>query len=126
MEEKDIRILVVDDVPAMRRIIRGMLHGLGYSKIEEAENGLSALEKLKSAPFDLVITDWNMPVMGGSEFLRSVREDPELRALAVLVVTAEKDNLGESLKNGADGCLLKPFDAAMLAEGIGRVMKKRG
>ncbi len=125
MDRKGLRILVVDDLPAMRRLIRGMLKGLGYSAVDEAGDGLDALKRLKSARYDIVISDWNMPVMDGREFLRSVRDDASFEALVFVVVTAEKGNLDDILACGADACLPKPFDAAMLSEAIAEAVEKR-
>ncbi len=95
LPDTGIRILVVDDMATMRRIIKGLLNQLGYKNIEEAEDGKVAFQKLKSQDFDFVITDWNMPNMTGLELVQEIRKDPELKDLPVLMVTAEakKENV---------------------------------
>ncbi|HTR00599.1 MAG TPA: response regulator, partial [Candidatus Acidoferrum sp.] len=87
---KDMRILVVDDHGSMRRIVRRSLEELGLRNIEEAEDGAQAFGLLRTLPFDFVITDRHMPHMDGIELLRTIRADPTLAALPVLLVTAEQ------------------------------------
>ena len=84
-----IRFLVVDDFSTMRRIIKNFLNDLGYTNILEADDGKTALPKLKAGEVDFLITDWNMPGMQGLELLRLVRGDPAMKKLPVLMVTAE-------------------------------------
>jgi two-component system chemotaxis response regulator CheY len=121
----DIRILVVDDMSTMRRIIRTILNQLGYSNIEEAENGKQALAKLKSEKFDFVITDWNMPEMDGLTLVKQIRSDPELKHLPVLMVTAEakKENVLEALKAGVNNYIVKPFTPEVLKEKMEKIFK---
>jgi len=89
MPDKDLRILVVDDFPTMRRIVRGLLSELGYNNITEAEDGQDALGVLRNKPIDFVVTDWNMPRMQGIDMLRAIRADKNLSSIPVLMVTAE-------------------------------------
>ncbi|VAW34582.1 Chemotaxis regulator - transmits chemoreceptor signals to flagellar motor components CheY [hydrothermal vent metagenome] len=116
--DTNMRILVVDDFPTMRRIMRNLLKELGCSNVDEAEDGSMALEKLKSDKFEFVITDWNMPKMTGIELLKAIRSDPALKALPVLMVTAEalQDNVVEAVQAGVSNYIVKPFTAAALKE----------
>ena len=127
MFEKDMKILVVDDFPTMRRIIRNLLKELGYLNVEEAEDGSKALVRLKDERFDFIISDWNMPNMTGIDLLRAVRADPDLRGTPFLMVTAEaeKGNVIEAIKAGVDNYIVKPFTAATLKEKIDRIIEKR-
>ena len=127
MSSKDMKILVVDDFPTMRRIIRNLLKELGYLNVEEAEDGSKALSRLKDERFDFVISDWNMPNMTGIELLRAVRSDPALKDMPFLMVTAEaeKDHVIEAIKAGVDNYIVKPFTAATLKEKIDKVIEKR-
>ena len=95
-----MRILVVDDFASMRKIIKGLLKQIGFQNIEEADDGSTALEKLKIREFDLIICDWNMPKVPGIEVLKAVRNDPRLKDLPFLMVTAEakKDYIIEAVK----------------------------
>src|SRR5476649_2306943 len=77
---KDLRFLVVDDFSTMRRIIKNLLHDLGYASVTEADDGTTALPLLKAGNFDFLITDWNMPGMPGLELLKLVRADARLRS----------------------------------------------
>ena len=122
---QDIRILVVDDMSTMRRIIKTILNQLGYSNIEEAENGKQALGKLKKEKFDFVITDWNMPEMDGLELVKQIRSDDELKVLPVLMVTAEakKENVMEALKAGVNNYIVKPFTPEVLKEKMEKIFK---
>jgi len=85
-----MKILVVDDSQAVRRVIVNLLFGIGYGDVIQAEDGKMALAKLKAAKdIGLLITDWNMPSMNGLELVKAVRSDPDLKDLSILMVTAE-------------------------------------
>ena len=118
-----MRILVVDDFASMRKIIKGLLKQIGFQNIEEADDGSTALEKLKIGEFDLVICDWNMPKVPGIEVLKAVRNDPRLKDLPFLMVTAEakKDNVMEAVKAGVNQYIVKPFTAETLQKKIEKI-----
>jgi len=124
--DKNMRILVVDDFATMRRIIKNLLRELGFHDISEADDGASALPMLKGSDFDLLITDWNMPVMEGIELIREVRADPRLAALPVLMVTAEarRDQIVMAAEAGVNGYIVKPFTAQTLEQKITRVFER--
>ncbi len=116
--DTNMKILVVDDFPTMRRIMRNLLKELGCSNVDEAEDGSMAFEKLKGDKFEFVITDWNMPKMTGIELLKAIRADDALKGLPVLMVTAEalQDNVVEAVQAGVSNYIVKPFTAAALKE----------
>ena len=87
--DPNMKILVVDDMSTMRRIVKNIMKQLGFANVEEAENGQDALDKLRADTFGFVISDWNMPVMTGIQLLRAIRADEKLKAIPVLMVTAE-------------------------------------
>ena len=128
MADKNLRFLVVDDFSTMRRIIRNLLKELQFTNVDEAEDGLVGLNKLRSGGFQFVVSDWNMPNMTGIEMLKQIRLDPNLKHLPVLMVTAEakKENIVEAAQAGADGYVVKPFTAAVLEEKLNKVFQKRG
>jgi len=119
----DMNILVVDDFSTMRRIIKGLLHDLGYAKVTEADDGNTALPLLKAGNFDFLITDWNMPGMPGLELLKQVRADSRLAKLPVLMLTAEakREQIVEAAQAGVSGYVIKPFTAATLKEKIDKI-----
>jgi len=123
MPDKNMKILVVDDFSTMRRIIRNILKQLGYSNIEEAEDGDVAFEKLKEAEYDFVITDWNMPNMTGLDLLKAIRSNEKLKDLKVLLVTAEaeKENVVQAAQAGVNDYVVKPFTADVLEQKIARI-----
>ena len=123
---KNMKIMVVDDFPTMRRIVRTMLRDLGYTNVHEAEDGLMGLAHLRASPFDFVITDWNMPNLNGLEMLKEIRADARLAHLPVLMVTAEskKENIIAAAQAGANGYVVKPFTAATLEEKITKIFEK--
>lgn len=125
MPDTNLRFLVVDDFSTMRRIVRNLLKELGFTNVDEAEDGVVALNKLRSEKFDFVVSDWNMPNMTGIDLLRSIRTDAALKHLPVLMVTAEakKENIIEAAKAGASGYVVKPFTAATLDEKLGKIFK---
>lgn len=122
---KDITILVVDDFNTMRRIIKNLLKQLGFNNISEAEHGQRALELLRKEHFDFVITDWNMPVMTGMELLKAIKSDEQLKAIPVMMVTAEaqQQNIVAAVKAGASNYIVKPFTAEVMEEKINRIFK---
>ena len=128
MSDPKTRFLVVDDFSTMRRIVRNLLKELGFANVDEAEDGAVALQKLKSSPYDFVVTDWNMPNMDGLTLLQSIRRTPELKHLPVLMITAEakKENIIAAAQAGASGYVVKPFTAATLAEKLVKIFEKMG
>lgn len=123
-----IKFLVVDDFSTMRRIVRNLLKELGYTNVDEAEDGAVALQKLQGGGFDFVVTDWNMPNMDGLTLLQSVRADANLKALPVLMITAEakKENIIAAAQAGASGYIVKPFTAGTLNEKLVKIFEKMG
>lgn len=128
MADPKTRFLVVDDFSTMRRIVRNLLKELGYTNVDEAEDGAVALQKLNSAPFDFVVTDWNMPNMDGLTLLQTIRQTPHLKHLPVLMVTAEakKENIIAAAQAGASGYIVKPFTAATMSEKLEKIFEKLG
>lgn len=128
MPDPKMRFLVVDDFSTMRRIVRNLLKELGFTNVDEAEDGAVALQKLNTSPYDFVVTDWNMPNMDGLTLLQSIRATPTLRHLPVLMITAEakKENIIAAAQAGANGYIVKPFTAATMAEKLQKIFEKMG
>jgi two-component system chemotaxis response regulator CheY len=126
MASPNTKFLVVDDFSTMRRIVRNLLKDLGYTNVDEAEDGVMGLSKLRSGSFDFVISDWNMPNMDGLTMLQNIRADAALAHLPVLMVTAEakKENIIAAAQAGANGYVVKPFTAATLDEKLGKIFEK--
>ncbi|MGC8509033.1 MAG: chemotaxis response regulator CheY [Thiomonas sp.] len=127
-----MKFLVVDDFPTMRRIVRGLLMQTGYvtGTIDEAEDGVQALRRLNAGGIEFVVTDWNMPNMQGIDLLRAIRahENPAIRALPVLMVTAEakKENIIEAAQAGVNGYIVKPFTAETLKTKLDAIFERLG
>ncbi len=128
MADKNLSILVVDDFPTMRRIVRSLLKELGFTNVEEAEDGQDALNKLRAGGFQFVVSDWNMPNLDGLEMLKQIRADEALKDLPVLMVTAEakKENIIAAAQAGASGYVVKPFTSATLEEKLNKIFEKLG
>jgi two-component system chemotaxis response regulator CheY len=121
----NMKILVVDDFPVMRRIVKTLMKQNGFTNFIEAEDGQLALETLKRTPdIEFVISDWNMPNMTGIELLKAVRADSALKHLPFLMVTAEaeKENIIEAVKSGVSNYIVKPFTAQTLGEKVTKVL----
>lgn len=127
MADTKMKILVVDDFATMRRIIRNILRQGGYKNIVEADDGTTALPKLRTDTIDLVIADWNMPRMTGLDLLKAMRSDKALKDIPFLMVTAEarKDNIIEAIQCGASSYLVKPFTVEMLSEKIDQIFSQQ-
>jgi two-component system chemotaxis response regulator CheY len=122
----DMKFLVVDDFSTMRRIVRGLLKEIGYNNVEEAEDGAVALNMLKNGRFDFVVSDINMPNMNGFDLLKAIKDDDKLKALPVLMVTAEarKEDIVLAAQTGAAGYIVKPFTKATLEEKVMKILQK--
>ena len=122
----EIKFLIVDDFPTMRRIVRNLLKEIGHQNADEAEDGAAALAKLRAGAFDFVVSDLNMPNMNGFELLRQIRADEKLKSLPVLLVTAEakKEDIVTAAQIGASGYIVKPFTKATLEEKLGKILQK--
>lgn len=123
-------ILIADDMPTMRQLIRGSLEGLGFKNFTVAFDGKEALEKLNVAnpPIQLIVSDWNMPNMSGFDFLKAVRADARFKGVPFLLVTTvdESSQVIDAIVAGADNYLLKPFTAEAIKEKLLGIYKKRG
>ena len=124
--DKNIRILIVDDFSTMRRIVKNLLNDLGFTNTAEADDGNSALAELRRGPFDMVITDWNMPGMPGIELLKAIRSDAALAKMPVLMVTAEakREQIIEAAQAGVNGYVIKPFTAATLSDKLDKIFER--
>jgi two-component system chemotaxis response regulator CheY len=122
----DLRFLIVDDFSTMRRIVRNLLKEAGHLNADEAEDGVAALHKLRNGHFDFVVTDINMPNMNGFELLTQIRADAALRALPVLMITAEarKEDIVMAAQAGASGYIVKPFTKATLEDKVAKILAK--
>ncbi|WP_067067654.1 response regulator [Roseateles chitosanitabidus] len=135
IKREEFCFLVVDDFSTMRRIIAGLLRELGFKKILEAEDGKVALRVIEGAadsgePVHFVLSDVNMPVMNGFEFLAALRGKPEsdpIRALPVLLVTAEgrKEDIIRAAQLGASGYVVKPFNKDTIGDKIHLTLKNK-
>jgi len=119
----NMKVLIVDDFATMRRILRNILKQIGFTNISEADDGKTALKKMKKDNFDLILCDWNMPEMTGLELLNKVKSDDELKNIPFVMVTAEaqKDNIVEAVKAGVSNYVVKPFTAETISEKLQKV-----
>ena len=127
-DRTSLKFLVVDDFSTMRRIVRNLLKELGFTHVDEAEDGAVALTKLRDGGFEFIVSDWNMPNMDGLTLLQNVRADPKLKTLPFLMITAEakKENIIAAAQAGASGYIVKPFTAATLQEKLDKIFEKMG
>jgi two-component system chemotaxis response regulator CheY len=120
-----MKILVVDDFSTMRKIVRNILQQMGFTNIEEAEDGKMALKRLQDGDIEFIISDWNMPNMMGIDLLKSVRADEKLKSLPFLMVTAEsqKENVLQAVQAGVSNYIVKPFTAEIMEEKMKLIFK---
>lgn len=131
MFPKDTKFLVVDDFATMRKIIKKVLTELGYTNIDEADDGQSALPKIQEAhaagqPYGFIISDWNMPGMQGIDLLKACKSDPRLKSTPFMLVTAESEqkHILEAAKAGVSDYVVKPFNSTTLQGKMARVWAK--
>jgi two-component system chemotaxis response regulator CheY len=123
--ERDLKILVVDDFAATRNILINTLAQLGYNNTDEADDGYSALVKLKSAIFDFVVLEWNMSKMSGMELLEQIRAVPNLKQIPVLMVTEDvlQENIVAAVKAGLNAYVIKPVEVNNFAKKIEKIFE---
>jgi two-component system chemotaxis response regulator CheY len=126
MKPAEMKFLIVDDHPNMRQLVRDLLRDIGYDNAEEAEDGASALRKLREGSFDLVVSDITMPDMNGFELLGRVRAEDALKDLPVLMMAGEarKDVVLAAARAGANGYIVKPFTKNTLASKVERILTR--
>lgn len=118
-----MRVLVVDDSGVMRKIISRALGELGINDVEEAADGQIALDTVTaSGPFDLVITDWNMPVMSGLELVQSLRGSGCATPIIMVTTKSEKESVLQAIQAGVNDYVIKPFERDMLRMKIERLV----
>jgi two-component system chemotaxis response regulator CheY len=124
--DTNMKVLIVDDFATMRKIVRNILGQIGIKNVDEADDGSTALPKLKQNKYDIVISDWNMPKMTGLDLLKAIRADENLKSLPFLMVTAEalKDNIVAAAQAGINDYVVKPFTAATLEEKLKKIFAK--
>lgn len=128
MFSTSIKILIVDDMATMRKLVKKSLTAMGFSVFEEAEDGQKGWAKLNEHPdVGLVISDWNMPNCTGLDFLKRVRSDTKFRGVPFVLLTAEGEvsQVKEALAAGVDNYVLKPFTLESLKEKLEQTDKKR-
>ena len=121
--DTDMKILVVDDFAAARKIVINSLAQLGFKNADEADDGFSALVRLKSALFDLVVIDWKMSKMSGMELLKQIRADPNLKHIPVLMVSDDdlQENIVAATKAGLNAYIIRPFEVKTFAEKLEKI-----
>jgi two-component system chemotaxis response regulator CheY len=126
--DKNMKVLVVDDFSTMRRIVKNLLRDLGFTNIQEADDGSTALPMLQGGDFDFVVTDWNMPGMQGIDLLKAIRADASLSHIPVLLITAEakKEQIVMAAQAGVNGYIVKPFTAATLKTKLDKIFERLG
>lgn len=125
---EDLEVLIVEDRQVMLKIIRRLLVQLGYARVDEAANGLQALERTHEKRYDLILSDWNMDGMSGFDLLKILRADPATHATPFILVTAEAkpENILAAKAAGASGYLLKPFKLDVLEKTLDGVLASHG
>ena len=125
IKERKQTILVADDQGVIRDMVRAILKGLGFENVLYAENGAIAIQIIASNQIDLVICDWNMPLLTGIDVLRKIRSDERYRAIPFLMLTAEayRENVVEAMQMGVSDYISKPFTAEVLVEKIEKLLK---
>ncbi|MBT3352445.1 MAG: response regulator [Nitrospinaceae bacterium] len=109
----------------MRKVVRNMLRQMGIDNVSEAENGDEGFRMAKAGEFGLIVSDWNMPIMTGLEFLKAVRADENTKTTPFLMVTAEalKENIIQAIQAGASNYIVKPFTPQVFEEKLSAIFK---
>ena len=121
--DTNMKILIVDDFAATRKIIFNTFAQLGFNNTDEEDDGFSALVSLKSALFDLVVIDWKISKMSGMELLKQIRTDPNLKHIPVLMVSEDglQENIVAATKAGLNAYIIRPFEVKTFAEKLEKI-----
>jgi two-component system chemotaxis response regulator CheY len=119
-----MKVLILDDSKTMLRIISNTLKQIGVSDIIEAEDGAIGLEKWKehNGSFDIILTDWNMPVLSGLEFVKEIRKENKNIPIVMITTEGGKDEVITALKAGVNNYIVKPFSAVVLKEKLNNIL----
>jgi two-component system chemotaxis response regulator CheY len=112
-----VPVLVVDDSQTIRNIIVKNLTNLGYTDVDVADDGQVALQRMAAKQYGLLISDWEMPQMGGEQLLKAVRQNPRCSKMPIIMITATGGR-GMSFLAGANAYLSKPFTDADFAKAV--------
>jgi two-component system chemotaxis response regulator CheY len=120
---RNANILIVDDLTSMRKVLRKLLHSIGFSRVTEARGASEAVIKLQSESFDLIISDWNMPTMTGQDLLEYVRSEPRFKDVPFVMLTSltDRDSVVAALRSGVSDYLAKPFTVEELERKVTRL-----
>lgn len=118
-----MRGLVVDDSAVIRRILSGALRNLDFLEIDEATNGLEAVEAATNRPYDLILIEWTLPRMGGLDAVRAMRAQGVTAPIIMVSAEAGKTNIIDALKAGVQNYVIKPFDLNTLTTKIREALK---
>ena len=123
MQLNDLSVMVVDDFPAMRKLLVKALRQMGLTRISEARDGIEAVKLLEQQQVDLLVSDWNMPDMGGLELLQWVRGHYSFARLPFLMVTSKGQQLDvvQAVRAGVDSYVVKPFTHEILEAKVNKL-----
>jgi len=119
----NMKVLIVDDLPMMRKMLRYLLKQIGFTNIIEADGGKSAMKMLKNEKVDLIMCDWNMPEIKGIDILNKVRSDDELKNIPFIMITCEakKKTVEEAIKAKVTDYVVKPFSGEAISEKLKKI-----
>jgi two-component system chemotaxis response regulator CheY len=122
----DMNVMIVDDYKTMLRVIRNLLTQIGFKNVDEASDGLQALDLIKRKQYGLVISDWNMEPMSGLDLLKEVRaaNEDHIKNVPFIMITAESkmENVVVAKQSGVSNYIVKPFSAEVLKSKITSVL----
>ena len=124
MADKELKFLVVDDFSTMRRIVRNLLKELGFNNVEEAEDGVDALNKLQAGGYGFVISDWNMPNMDGLQALKKIKEGDSSAKVVMCTAMGQESMVVDAIKSGAKDFIVKPFNAERIVQTVNSIFGK--
>jgi two-component system chemotaxis response regulator CheY len=122
--DTSLSVLVVDDSRTMTAIIAKLVQDVGFTNVDQVNDGPAALARLREKKYHLILSDWDMRPMNGTELIAQIRQDPVNASTPVIMITAKCD-ADVSWLSGADGYLMKPFNVNGLREKIEEVVSQQ-
>ncbi|SBS36014.1 Chemotaxis protein CheY [Marinomonas spartinae] len=124
---KNMTFLVVDDNPTMRRMTKHLLRSIGYSKVQEADNGETALTMVEEGNVDFLMMSLPMPDMDGMDMIKAIKSDPNLEDILILIVLEKgfyRETIIHAVNAGANGYIIKPFNAEKLETELRKIFER--
>lgn len=121
----DLKVLLIHDMRATRSQVERQLSALGFTKIDQAQGVIPAVELMQAKPYDIIITGWKMPNGTGVDLLKACRQDPAYENVAIVLTSTESDPMviNEMMQEGATGYIVRPWTESDFIDQMEKILE---